>query len=177
MAKTKWAVDTMHSSIDFSIRHMMIAKVKGSFNQFEASIEADPKDLTTADIAFSVDVASVDTRNADRDAHLRSADFFDVENHPKMTFKATKIERTGDGEYEVTGDLTIRGVTRSETFKVTFEGAGKDPWGNYKAGFSAEGTIKRSDYGLTWNAALETGGVLVGDEVKIHLEIEAAEQA
>jgi polyisoprenoid-binding protein YceI len=177
MAKTKWAVDTMHSSIDFSIRHMMIAKVKGSFNQFEASIEADPKDLTTADIAFSVDVASVDTRNADRDAHLRSADFFDVENHPKMTFRATKIERTGDGEYEVTGDLTIRGVTRSETFKVTFEGAGKDPWGNYKAGFSAEGTIKRSDYGLTWNAALETGGVLVGDEVKIHLEIEAAEQA
>ncbi|AGA56722.1 hypothetical protein Theco_0509 [Thermobacillus composti KWC4] len=177
MAKTKWAVDTMHSSIDFSIRHMMIAKVKGSFNQFEASIEADPNDLTTADIAFSVDVASVDTRNADRDAHLRSADFFDVENHPKMTFKATKIERTGDGEYEVTGDLTIRGVTRSETFKVTFEGAGKDPWGNYKAGFSAEGTIKRSDYGLTWNAALETGGVLVGDEVKIHLEIEAAEQA
>ena len=177
MAKTKWAVDTMHSSIDFSIRHMMIAKVKGSFNQFEASIEADPNDLTTADIAFSVDVASVDTRNADRDAHLRSADFFDVENHPKMTFKATKIERTGDGEYEVTGDLTIRGVTRSETFKVTFEGAGKDPWGNHKAGFSAEGTIKRSDYGLTWNAALETGGVLVGDEVKIHLEIEAAEQA
>jgi polyisoprenoid-binding protein YceI len=124
-----------------------------------------------------VDVASVDTRNDDRDAHLRSADFFDAENHPKMTFKATKIERTGDGVYEVTGDLTIRGVTRSETFTVTFEGAGKDPWGNYKAGFSAEGTIKRSDYGLTWNAALETGGVLVGDDVKIHLEIEAVAQA
>ncbi|REK52052.1 MAG: hypothetical protein C6W55_17650 [Thermobacillus sp.] len=177
MAKTKWAVDTTHSSIDFSIRHMMIAKVKGSFNQFEASIEADPNDLTTADIAFSVDVASIDTRNDDRDAHLRSADFFDAENHPKMTFKATKIVKTGDGEYEVTGDLTIRGVTRSETFRVTFEGAGKDPWGNHKAGFSAEGTIKRSDYGLTWNAALETGGVLVGDEVKIHLEIEAVEQA
>jgi polyisoprenoid-binding protein YceI len=177
MAKSKWAVDTTHSSIDFSIRHMMIAKVKGSFNRFEASIEADPEDLTTADIAFSVDVASVDTRNDDRDAHLRSADFFDAENHPKMTFKATKIERTGDGVYEVTGDLTIRGVTRSETFTVTFEGAGKDPWGNYKAGFSAEGTIKRSDYGLTWNAALETGGVLVGDDVKIHLEIEAVAQA
>lgn len=177
MAKAKWAVDTTHSSIDFSIRHMMIAKVKGSFNRFEASIEADPEDLTTADISFSVDVASVDTRNDDRDAHLRSADFFDVENHPKMTFKATKIERLGEGVYEVTGDLTIRGVTRSETFAVTFEGAGKDPWGNHKAGFSAEGTIKRSDYGLTWNAALETGGVLVGDDVKIHLEIEAVEQA
>jgi Uncharacterized conserved protein len=177
MAKTKWAVDTTHSSIDFSIRHMMIAKVKGSFNRFDASIEADPEDLTTADIAFSVDVASVDTRNDDRDAHLRSADFFDAENHPTMTFKATKIVKTGDGEYDVTGDLTIRGVTRSETFKVTFEGAGNDPWGNYKAGFSAEGAIKRSDYGLTWNAALETGGVLVGDDVKIHLEIEAVEQA
>jgi polyisoprenoid-binding protein YceI len=176
MAKTKWAVDPTHSSIDFSIRHMMIAKVKGAFKQFEASIEADPEDLTTADISFSVDAASIDTRNDDRDAHLRSADFFDVENHPKLTFKATKIERTGDGEYDVTGDLTIRGVTRSETFKATFEGAGKDPWGNHKAGFSAEGTIKRSDYGLTWNAALETGGVLVGDDVKIHIEIEAVAQ-
>jgi polyisoprenoid-binding protein YceI len=177
MAKTKWAVDTTHSSIDFSIRHMMIAKVKGTFKQFEASIEADPHDLTTADISFSVDAASIDTRNDDRDAHLRSADFFDVENHPKLTFKATKIVKTGDGEYDVTGDLTIRGVTRSETFRVTFEGSGKDPWGNHKAGFSAEGTIKRSDYGLTWNAALETGGVLVGDDVKIHIEIEAVEQA
>ena len=177
MAKTKWAIDPTHSSVDFSIRHMMIAKVKGSFNQFEASIEADPEDLTTADISFSVDAASIDTRNDDRDNHLRSADFFDVENHPKMTFKATKIVKTGDGEYDVTGDLTIRGVTRSETFKVTFEGSGKDPWGNHKAGFSAEGTIKRSDYGLTWNAALETGGVLVGDDVKIHIEVEAVAQA
>jgi polyisoprenoid-binding protein YceI len=176
MAKTKWAIDPTHSSVDFSIRHMMIAKVKGSFNQFDATIEADPEDLTTADITFSVDTASVDTRNDDRDAHLRSADFFDVENHPKMTFKATKIVKTGDGEYDVTGDLTIRGVTRSETFKVTFEGAGKDPWGNHKAGFSAEGTIKRSDYGLTWNAALETGGVLVGDDVKVHIEVEAVAQ-
>jgi len=177
MAKTKWAIDPTHSSVDFSIRHMMIAKVKGSFNQFEASIEADPEDLTTADISFSVDAASIDTRNDDRDNHLRSADFFDVENHPKLTFKATKIVKTGDGEYDVTGDLTIRGVTRSETFKVTFEGSGKDPWGNHKAGFSAEGTIKRSDYGLTWNAALETGGVLVGDDVKIHIEVEAVAQA
>lgn len=177
MAKTKWAVDTTHSSIDFTIRHMMIAKVKGTFREFDAAIEADLDDLTTADIAFTVDVASIDTRNEDRDAHLRSADFFDVENHPKMTFKATKIVRTGDGEYDVTGDLTIRGVTRQETFALTFEGAGKDPWGNFKAGFSVEGAIKRSDYGLTWNAALETGGVLVGDEVKVHLEIEAAQQS
>ncbi len=177
MAKTKWAVDASHSSVDFSIRHMMIAKVKGTFHTFEAQIEADPADLTTADITVEVDLSSIDTRNADRDAHLRSADFFDVENNPKMTFKSTQIVKTGDGEYEVTGDLTLHGVTRTETFEVSFEGAGKDPWGNEKAGFSATGSIKRSDYGLTYNAALETGGVLIGDEVKVSIEIEAAKQA
>ncbi len=177
MAKSKWAVDTAHSSIDFTIRHMMIAKVKGTFHTFEAEIEADPEDLTTADVQFTVDVSSIDTRNSDRDAHLRSADFFDAEQHPKITFRSTRIVKTGDGEYDVTGDLTIRGVTRPETFSVTFEGSGKDPWGNEKVGFSAEGTIKRSDYGLTWNAALETGGVLIGDEVKVFLEIEASKQA
>jgi polyisoprenoid-binding protein YceI len=177
MSKSKWVVDSSHSSIEFSIKHMMIAKVKGRFNSFEAQIEADPLDLTTADINFSIDVASIDTRNSDRDAHLRSADFFDVEKNPKITFQATKIVSKGEGEYEVTGDLTIRGVTRSETFTVTFEGSGKDPWGNEKAGFSGHGTIKRSDYGLTWNAVLETGGVLVGDEVKISLEIEAVKEA
>lgn len=177
MSKSKWVVDSSHSSIEFSIKHMMIAKVKGRFNSFEAHIEADPLDLTTADINFSIDVASIDTRNSDRDAHLRSADFFDVEKNPKITFQATKIVPKSEGEYEVTGDLTIRGVTRSETFTVTFEGSGKDPWGNEKAGFSGHGTIKRSDYGLTWNAVLETGGVLVGDEVKISLEIEAVKEA
>jgi polyisoprenoid-binding protein YceI len=177
MSKSKWVVDSSHSSIEFSIKHMMIAKVKGRFNSFEAQIEADPLDLTTADINFSIDVASIDTRNSDRDAHLRSADFFDVEKNPKITFQATKIVPKSEGEYEVTGDLTIRGVTRSETFTVTFEGSGKDPWGNEKAGFSGHGTIKRSDYGLTWNAVLETGGVLVGDEVKISLEIEAVKEA
>lgn len=173
MTKAKWAVDASHSSIDFSVKHMMIAKVKGSFQNFNASIEADPTDLTTATIEFNVDLASVDTKNADRDNHLRSADFFDVENHPSMTFKSASISKTDDGEYDVTGDLTIHGTTKQETFKVVFEGQGKDPWGNEKVGFSAEGSINRSDYGLVWNAALETGGVLVGDQVKISLEIEA----
>lgn len=177
MAKSKWVVDATHSSIDFSIRHMMIAKVKGTFHNFEAQIEADPADLTTADITVAVDLNSIDTRNTDRDAHLRSADFFDIENNPKMTFQTTQIVKTGDGEYDVTGNLTLHGVTRPETFSVTFEGAGKDPWGNEKAGFSATGSIKRSDYGLTYNAALETGGVLIGDEVKISIEIEASKQA
>lgn len=174
MANAKWNLDTAHSSVDFSIKHMMIANVKGTFKQFDAVIEADPADLTTAKIEFNVDTASVDTRNEDRDNHLRSADFFDVENYPKMTFVATDIKKTDEDEYDVTGDLTIRGKTLPQTFKVTYEGSGKDPWGNEKAGFSVEGTIKRSDFGLTWNAALETGGVLVGDKVKISMDIQAA---
>jgi len=177
MANTKWAVDASHSSLDFSVKHMMIAKVKGTFHTFEAQIEADPSDLTSASIRFDIDLNSIDTKNSDRDAHLRSADFFEIEKYPKLTFVATSIERTGDGEYDVTGDVSLHGVTRSETFEVSFEGAGKDPWGNEKAGFSAKGSLKRSDYGLTYNAVLETGGVLIGDEVKISIEIEAAKQA
>ncbi|SFL74557.1 Polyisoprenoid-binding protein YceI [Paenibacillus sp. 1_12] len=174
MAKAKWTVDTTHSSIDFTIRHMMIAKVKGTFHTFEADIDADTDDLTTADLQFSIDLSSIDTRNTDRDAHLRTADFFDVEQYPKLTFKSSQIVNTGEGEYNVTGDVTLHGVTRPETFAVTFEGSGKDPWGNEKAGFSAQGAFKRSDYGLTYNAALETGGVLIADEVKISIEIEAS---
>ncbi len=174
MTKTKWALDTAHSSVDFSVRHMMIANVKGTFTSFNATIEADPADLTTANIEFSVDTASVDTRNKDRDGHLVSADFFDSANYPAMTFKAVAIEKTDDGEYNLIGNLTLRGVTKQETFAVTFEGQGKDPWGNEKAGFSVTGTLNRSDYGLVWNAALETGGVLVGDKVKVNLQIQAA---
>lgn len=174
MTTSTWAIDPTHSSIEFSVKHMMIAKVKGTFHSFEATVEADPADLTTASIQFTIDVSSVDTRNADRDNHLRSADFFDVETYPSLTFRSTAIAKTGEGEYDVTGDVTLHGVTRSETFQVTFEGAGKDPWGNEKVGFSGKGSLKRSDYGLTYNAALETGGVLIGDEVKIAIELEAA---
>ncbi|MCI3922264.1 YceI family protein [Paenibacillus sp. TRM 82003] len=177
MALNKWAVDPTHSSVDFSIKHMMISKVKGSFTSFDASIEADPADLTTANISFSVDLGSVNTNNADRDNHLKSGDFFGIEENPKMTFVAKSVTKTDDGEYDVTGDLSLHGVTRSETFKVVFEGEGKDPWGNQKAGFSATGSIKRSDYGLTWNAALETGGFLVGDDVKVSIELQAVKQA
>lgn len=177
MANAQWSVDPTHSSIEFSVKHMMIAKVKGIFNAFSAKIDADPEDLTTADIHFSVELNSIDTRNGDRDNHLRSADFFDVENNPNMTFQSTRIIKTDDGEYDVTGNLTLHGITRSETFAVTFEGAGKDPWGNEKAGFSGKGSLKRSSYGLTYNAVLETGGVLIGDEVKIAIEIEASRQA
>ncbi|MGG0716026.1 YceI family protein [Robertmurraya massiliosenegalensis] len=175
MTKTKWALDTAHSGVDFSVKHMMFANVKGSFNEFDATIEADPTDLTTASIEFTIDTASVDTRNNDRDAHLRSADFFDVENFPKMTFKSTSIAKSDEGEYDVTGDLTIKDTTKPQTFTVTYGGTGKDPWGNEKVGFGVEGSINRSEFGLTWNAALETGGVLVGDKIKISLDLQAAE--
>ncbi|MFJ7685164.1 YceI family protein [Peribacillus butanolivorans] len=177
MTNTKWAIDPTHSAIEFSVKHMMIAKVKGSFNKFEANISANPSDLTTAEIDFTVDVASIDTRNADRDNHLRSADFFDVEKNPTLTFKSRKIVKTGDDEYDVTGDVTLNGFTNEETFAITFEGQGKDPWGNEKAGFSGKGKVKRSDYGLTYNAALETGGVLIGDQITLTIEIEAAKEA
>ncbi|MFF2500386.1 YceI family protein [Peribacillus sp. NPDC058075] len=177
MTNTKWTVDPTHSAIEFSVKHMMIAKVKGSFNKFEANILANPSDLTTAEIDFTVDVASIDTRNADRDNHLRSADFFDVEKNPTLTFKSTKIVKMDEDEYDVTGNVTLNGVTQEETFSITFEGQGKDPWGNEKAGFSGKGKIKRSDYGLTYNAALETGGVLIGDQITLTIEIEVAKEA
>lgn len=177
MALSKWTIDPVHSRLEFSIRHMMISKVKGSFDRFSAEIEADPNDLTTANISFTIDAASIDTNNEDRDNHLRSADFFDVENHPNITFKATDIAKKSDDTYTVTGDMTLHGTTRQETFSVTFEGAAKDPMGgSEKAGFSIEGKINRGDYGLTWNAPLETGGVLVSDEVKISIDLQAVKE-
>ncbi|MEB3100070.1 YceI family protein [Ferviditalea candida] len=176
MPKSKWSVDPAHSNIDFSVRHMMIAKVKGAFETFTAEVDADPEDLTTAGIRFTIDAASINTREKDRDAHLRSADFFDAEKFPNITFQSRSIAKKAEGEYEVTGDLTIRDVTRSETFTVTYEGTGKDPWGNERVGFSGNGSVNRSDFGLTWNAVLETGGVLVGDEIKISFEIQATRQ-
>lgn len=177
MAKSTWTVDPAHSSLEFSAKHMMVTTVRGQFTQFTAEIEADPTDLTDSNIAFTVDVASVDTRNADRDTHLRSADFFDVEKYPQMTFKATKIASKGHNEYDVTGDLTIKDVTHPATFTMTFEGQHKDPWGNEKAGFTGEAKLSRKDWGLTWNVALEAGGVLVSDQIKVTLDIQAAKQA
>ncbi|UFT99452.1 YceI family protein [Radiobacillus kanasensis] len=177
MTKATFKVDPSHSSIDFSVKHMMVSKVKGAFHEFDANIVADPTDLTSAEIEVNVDIKSVDTRNEQRDEHLRSADFFNIENYPKMTFKSTDIKKVGDDEYELTGDLSIAGKSVSETFKVVFEGQGQDPWGNQVFGFSAEGKIKRSDYGITYNAALETGGVLIGDEIKISIELEATKEA
>ncbi|WP_407272332.1 YceI family protein [Radiobacillus sp. PE A8.2] len=177
MSKTKLIVDPAHSSIDFSVKHMMVTKVKGTFHEFETSINADPEDLTTADIEFNIDMASVDTGSKDRDNHLKSADFFDVENKPKMTFKTTNIVKTSDEEYDVSGDLTLNGVTNKQTFKIVFEGQGQDPWGNQVFGFTGEGSLNREEYGLTWNASLETGGVLVGKDVKITMDLQLKKDA
>ncbi|GEO25394.1 polyisoprenoid-binding protein [Alicyclobacillus acidoterrestris] len=177
MAKSTWAVDPAHSEIGFSTKHMMFTTVRGSFKKFDATVAADPDDLSTADIEFTIDAASVDTRNEDRDNHLRGADFFDVENHPTITFKATDIKKTADQEYDMTGLVTIRGVTKPVTFHVVYNGTGKNPWGAEVAGFEATATISRKDFGLTYNAALETGGVLISDQVKLNVEIQASKQA
>jgi len=177
MAKSNWSVDVAHSAIEFGVKHMMISNVRGSFHNFQATVVADVTDLTTAEIEFTVDVASIDTRDAQRDGHLKSGDFFDVENFPNITFKSTQITRKGDDEYAMTGDMSMHGVTVPVTFDVTFEGEGKDPWGNEKSGFSAKTSVNRKDFGLNWNSVLETGGVLVGEQVKINVEIEALKQA
>lgn len=177
MAKAKWVFDASHSLLEFAIRHMMIANVKGRFSQLEGSIDADLSDLTTAEISVTVDAASIDTRDAQRDGHLKSPDFFDVEKYPTLSFKSWRIDRKGKDQYELVGDLTIHGVTQTSIWSLTFEGQVKDPWGNERAGFSAETRINRKDFGLTWNAVLETGGILVGDEVKISVQVEAIKQA
>lgn len=173
MTKTNWNVDLAHSEVGFVVKHMMISKVKGTFDKFDAKIEADIEDLTGASIEVTIDAASINTRNEDRDNHLRSADFFNVETHPNLTFKSTNIQKKGDNEYDVTGDLTMNGVTKQVTLDVSFEGQSKDPMsGQTVAGFNGVTTISREEFGLTWNAALETGGVLVSDEVKIHFELQ-----
>ncbi|MGJ7922585.1 YceI family protein [Neobacillus sp. LXY-4] len=168
----KWTVDQAHSSIGFEVKHMMVSKVKGQFETYTAEVEAvELTDLTSASIGFEFDVASINTRNEDRDNHLRSADFFDVENYSAIEFKSTSITKAGD-DYKVTGDLTIKDVTKSVTFDVEFGGKGTNPWGVEVYGFEAEAKINREEFGLTWNAALETGGVLVGKDIKIKVELE-----
>lgn len=169
----KWSIDLAHSAINFQVKHMMVSKVKGVFESYTADIEAtDLADLTTANINFNILPASINTRNGDRDNHLKSADFFNADAYPAITFKSTSITKKSDDSYAVTGDLTIKDVTKSVTFDTEFNGKGTNPWGQEVYGFEAETKIDREEFGLTWNAALETGGVLVGKEIKVTVELE-----
>ena len=173
LVKTKWSIDTIHSEVAFKVKHLMITNVKGVFKEFDASIYTTGEDFMTSEIDFWMNPASIDTGAADRDAHLRSADFFDVEKHKQITFIGDTYEKVdNDGSYTLWGDLTIKGITKKIKLDVEFGGVVKDPWGNEKAGFSVNGKINRKDFELNWNAALEAGGVLVGDEIKISCDIE-----
>ena len=171
-AKTTWTIDPAHSLIEFAVRHLMITTVKGRFAGVDGTVKLDEADPAFVDVEVRIDVASIDTREPQRDTHLRSADFFDVETHPHITFTSKRPIASRGGEFKLTGDLTLHGVTREVVLDVTEEGRGKDPWGGERLGFSATTKIKRSDFGLTWNQALETGGVVVGDDIKISLDLE-----
>lgn len=175
--KAQWTIDAGHSHVEFSIRHLMITTVKGNFGEVEGTIVGNPEDMSDATVEVTIDVSSISTRDDKRDEHLRSADFFEVEKFPNMTFKSTGVNKTGEGTYDLTGDLTIRDQTHPVTLKTEFTGSAVDPWGNEKAGFAATGKIDRKQFGLEWNAALETGGVMVGDEVTISIEVQAAKTA
>ena len=169
-----WNIDPAHTTAEFKVRHMMITNVKGQFTGITGVLTLDEQDVTKSRVETSIDAASINTREVDRDTHLKSADFLDVEKFPTLTFASTRITRTGDGELEAEGDLTIHRITKKVVFAV--EGPtlpGKDPWGNTRIGWSATTKINRKDFGLHWNTALETGGILVGDEVTITLDVEA----
>ena len=171
-----FAIDKAHSEAIFQVRHL-VTRVRGRFTDLGGSIAFDEASPEQSTVTFTIQAASIDTGTPDRDAHLRSGDFFHVEQYPAITFVSTAVKARGGNAFEVTGDLTMRGVTKRITLPVTFLGKAKDPWGNEKLGFEAETAINRKDYGLTWNAALETGGFLVGDEVKIAVSVQAAAQS
>lgn len=171
--KTKWSIDQVHSEIAFKVRHLMISNVKGAFKTFDASIYTNVKDFTTAEIDLWIDASSITTGDTKRDEHLKSVDFFDVKNHKQITFTSSTIGKPdADGNQELWGELTMLGVTINVKLNVQFGGIVKDPWGNEKAGFTVSGKINRSDWGLVWNTPIETGGLMVSDEVTISCEIE-----
>jgi polyisoprenoid-binding protein YceI len=173
--RSTWTVDAAHTSVEFAVKHLMISTVRGRFADIAGSLELDDERPEQSTVDVTLDVASIDTRQPDRDAHLRSADFFDVERFPTLRFTSTRIQKAADG-FLVEGDLTIRDVTRPVTLHATEEGRTRDPWGGLRVGFSATTKINRRDFGLTWNQALETGGFVVGDEVKIAADVEFVQQ-
>ena len=169
---TTWKIDPAHSHVEFAVRHLMISTVRGRFAGVEGTVRLDDSTPSGADVDVRIDVATIDTREPQRDAHLRSADFFDVDKYPHLTFKAGRIQDRKGRDLKLAGELTMHGVTRPVVLDVTEEGRGRDPWGGERLGISATTKVKRSDFGLTWNQALETGGVVVGDEVRVLLELE-----
>ena len=172
-----WTLDQTHTRLGFVTRHAMITKVRGSFNDFTGTVTVPEEGINGAKAEVTINATSIDTRNADRDGHLKSNDFFDMENHPQITFTSTKIEANGSGGVDVTGDLTIKGTTKSVTIPFSYEGTATDPFGNQRAGFEGTTTLNRSDFDLTWNAALETGGVLVSEKVTLEIEVSAIKNA
>ena len=174
---TLFAIDPVHTQVGFAVRHLMISTVRGTFRDVQGTVRTDESDSTAIDVNVGVNIASIDTREAQRDAHLKSADFFDAEHFPVMTFHGRRLMGRPEEPFKLVGDLTIRGTTREVVFDVVPEGRGADPWGGERAGFSATARISRSEFGLKWNQALETGGVVVGDEVKISVDVELVKQA
>ncbi len=173
---TTWKFDKSHTTIGFDVSHMVITTVDGKFKNFDGTITTDGDNWETAQVNFTADINSISTDNNDRDNHLKSPDFFAAEEYPQMTFVGKSMEKVGDNEYKLTGDLTIRGTTKEVTLDVTHNGTVKDPWGNTRAGFSIEGEVNRFDYGLEWNKTLDTGGLVVGDTVEIDIEAELIAQ-
>jgi polyisoprenoid-binding protein YceI len=176
MATERWEIDSAHSGIHFSVRHLVVAKVRGQFTRWSGTLLAEGGDLSRATVGVTIDASSIETGVADRDTHLRSADFFDVAQYPELKFTSKRVEPKGADRYTVVGDLSLHGVTREVALDVEYAGRAQDPWGNERAGFSARTAIDRKEFGLTWNQALEAGGVMVGDRIEIELEIEAVKQ-
>ncbi len=172
MATTKWALDPTHSEIQFKVKHLMISKVTGQFGKFDASVETEGNDLSTAKIKFSADVDSISTNNEQRDVHLKNSDFFDAENHPQLSFVSNKLEKVDEENYKLHGTLTMRGTSKDITLDVEFGGLITDPWGNTRTGFTINGKINRQDYGVSFGMVTETGGLLLGNDVAIHAQAE-----
>lgn len=173
---TKWILDPTHSDLSFKIKHLMISNVTGKFGQFDAEAETEGDDFSKAKVVSSIEVASIDTNNKDRDNHLRNADFFEVESHPQIRFESNRIEKINDETFNVYGDLTIKGIAKPVKLVAEYNGIVKDPYGNTKAGFTLSGKINRKDWGMNFNAALETGGLMLGEEVKIQGEVQLVKQ-
>lgn len=177
MTTTRWNFDPVHSSVNFSVRHLMVSKVHGRFTSWQGSLEFDPDKPAESRVDVTIDAASIETKDEKRDAHLRSPDFFDVEKYPRIHFRSTSVEKAGKDRYRVKGDIEIHGVTKPIELDVEYGGTAKDPWGGERTGFSAHASLNRKDFGLAWNQTLETGGVLVGEKIDINLEIEASKAA